>query len=776
MYDFTSLSDFDFEFLTRDLLQKELGITLESFTSGRDKGIDLRYSGDADGDLIVQCKHFANSKYANLKSKLKTKELDKINKLNPTQYLLVTSLGLTPANKQELFNLLTPYCQSVADIYGREDLNNLLTKFPEVEQTHFKLWLTSSAVLKKILNSGIFNQTSFETEHISKKLKLYVQNKSYAEAVKILESDHYCIVAGVPGIGKTTLAEVLLVHYINLEFEPVVVGGDISDAFQLYNTGKKQVFIYDDFLGQTSFEEKFHKNEEQKLLRFIDIVGNSKNARFILTTREYILNQAKFAYEKLNRSQIDVNKCVISLDKYTIYDKARILYNHLYFSSLPDAYKQSLIKNQNYRKIIEHENYSPRIIEWITVINNELKINSADYFEYFINALNNPANLWEHAYDHQLSNAAQHLILLLGIMPNEVLLDDLETAFNSYYQSSARQRNFQIKKNDFRNALKESESNFIHTEKKSDHIVIRFHNPSIRDFIEHRLGSDKQSLREFCSCAVFYDQIVKIWNLSSRKLKSSDGSLKNNKNLFINEPDEFITRVQDTFSQKGCEIKTFVGPAGRIFIQEMFSIENRLMFAIKIAEKIFNKDYKSAENFLEPFFVLLRKRLVNLKGRKEDLISLLFQTKKSQFGKTFLDDTLLDNAKKIFSDDFYSTDDFKHFLNFKQEFEDLVTSADFEAVKEEFVDFAVSEIKLFFEDSKPESEVAEWWIDELDNLNYEFDFEINDEIQKLKNFVVDTADTTDDVDELLKTPEPVDMNNTFSDKDIDNMFDSLLDK
>jgi len=39
-YDFTSLSPAEFEKLTRDLLQKELKIHLESFKAGKDKGID----------------------------------------------------------------------------------------------------------------------------------------------------------------------------------------------------------------------------------------------------------------------------------------------------------------------------------------------------------------------------------------------------------------------------------------------------------------------------------------------------------------------------------------------------------------------------------------------------------------------------------------------------------------------------------------------------------------------------------------------------------------
>jgi hypothetical protein len=55
MYDFTSLSVIDFEFLRRDLLQKELNITLESFTSGRGDGINLSNSNDSGRALYIQC-------------------------------------------------------------------------------------------------------------------------------------------------------------------------------------------------------------------------------------------------------------------------------------------------------------------------------------------------------------------------------------------------------------------------------------------------------------------------------------------------------------------------------------------------------------------------------------------------------------------------------------------------------------------------------------------------------------------------------------------------
>ena len=71
-YDFSNLSTFDFEKLTRDVLQKYYGINLESFTTGRDGGIDLRYSKEKNNDLIVQCKSYNN--YNSLKSNLKKVE------------------------------------------------------------------------------------------------------------------------------------------------------------------------------------------------------------------------------------------------------------------------------------------------------------------------------------------------------------------------------------------------------------------------------------------------------------------------------------------------------------------------------------------------------------------------------------------------------------------------------------------------------------------------------------------------------------------------------
>ncbi len=57
-YNFLNLSPTEFEELSRDLIQKHLDLHLESFTSGRDLGIDLRHSFTPKSKLIVQCKRY----------------------------------------------------------------------------------------------------------------------------------------------------------------------------------------------------------------------------------------------------------------------------------------------------------------------------------------------------------------------------------------------------------------------------------------------------------------------------------------------------------------------------------------------------------------------------------------------------------------------------------------------------------------------------------------------------------------------------------------------
>lgn len=524
-YDFLNLSPFDFEELTRDLLQKHFNIYFESFTTGRDKGIDLRYSLGRVNNIIIQCKRYNNFK--SLKSGLK-KEIKKVKALNPQKYVLSTTAGLTPSNKDEIIEIFDGYIKNPSDILGRDDLNNLLNQYSEIEKKHFKLWLSNVSILQSLINNDVINRSDFEEEKISREINIYVQNNSFNDAVDILNIHNYVIISGIPGIGKTILARILIFNYLRKDFELVAVSSDINEADSLYIKGKKQIFYYDDFLGRNFLEDRLKKNEDQRLFKFIERIKNNPNKKLLMTTREYILNQAILKYEIFANSNLEVAKCIVDLEKYTKLIRAKILYNHLFYSNLPVGYIQALLVNNNYLKIINHTNYNPRIIQIMTDVSRIGHVSEIEFFGFFTNSLDNPINIWEHSFTNQISLASNYLLFALLISGDPIYEENLENAFWELYSNESRKFNFEIKREDYHNSLKELENTFITIEKDqsgkklrivrkhSPKILIQFQNPSIRDFLLTKVRNNKKLILSLLKNAIYFNQLFDTFTINPK--------------------------------------------------------------------------------------------------------------------------------------------------------------------------------------------------------------------------------------------------------------------
>lgn len=475
MYDFRTLSPIDFELLVRDLLQAGLGITMESFGPGKDGGIDFRFAM-ASQDVVVQAKHYVEGGSRSL-LRAALKEDSKVLKLAPSRYIFVTSLSLTPELKRKVIQAMPSTPVRAEDVIGREDLNNFLGLHPHVLRQHFKLWLTSTVVLERILHSAVYNRTDAELDRIRQLVPKFVHNASVTEAESILEDRGALIIAGEPGVGKTTLGRMLLWLHMEQNWKVFVVD-DLQEAMAVSTAGEKRLIFLDDFLGQISLTNELLGKVDQRLPVFLDRLRNNKDLRFILTTRLYLLNQAQIQSDKLSSPRVAASEMILNVGVYTRIIKAKVVFNHIYFSDLVDEEKAKLLDGDFFLKMIDHRNFSPRLIELLT---------SADYYSVddesiqatVLRVLDNPSELWERPYRSHLSADARCLLWAIFFTGLYIGRDLCLQLFKQIVANAGQQIASADSVSRFRTGLKELSGSFVEVGDKE----ISFANPGIRDFL-----------------------------------------------------------------------------------------------------------------------------------------------------------------------------------------------------------------------------------------------------------------------------------------------------
>lgn len=512
-YDFHQLSPHDFENMARDLLQVDLELTLESFKTGKDGGVDFSYA-QSGSNIVVQCKHYVRTGLAGLLRDLK-KESVKVRKLKPQRYVLITSVPLSPANKDAIIKIIGADILNTSDVLGQDDLNNLLTKHPEIEGRHYKLWLASRAVLDRVLNNSVITQSEFKVRSVYKDIPRYVQTDAFPRALEILNRDRVVIIAGSPGVGKTTLANLLLYAHLENGYQAVVIQRDIQEGQSLFQEGMPQIFYYDDFLGATFRGDSglaLNHNEDRILIDFIAMVRSSPKARLVLTTREHILNQSLEKSERMRHSEIGDHKVILQISDYTFGQRAAILYNHLYFSELPAEYQDELLREEFYFQIIKHYKYNPRLIEWLSTYRRVRNVAVADYKDFILHLLQDSSEIWRHAYENEISNAGRSLLLAVFTLNGRTSVPTLEKAFSALHAVRAERYAFQRRPEDFKVAIRELTGAFI---KLTSTNVVEVLDPSVLDLLNSVIRDTTDNAIDLIRGATRFDQIERIWSFAN---------------------------------------------------------------------------------------------------------------------------------------------------------------------------------------------------------------------------------------------------------------------
>jgi hypothetical protein len=522
MIDLENLSPIDFEDLSLDLVKAHTGNRFEAFSSGRDRGIDGRFA-TSGGNTIMQAKHYFKSSFPSLLSTMR-KEATKVKKLNPVRYILVTSQSLTPDKKDDLLDALKGIPIKTNDILGREDIKGLLRSHPDIHKAHIKLWLSSTAVLDHVLNSGLKAFTKITRDEILSELRVYVKNPSFDDAIRRLETHNVLIITGPPGVGKTTLARILSYQYLKKDWHFYAIRS-LNEGFAKVDDGKPTLFFFDDFLGIIELDRQALNQNGSELALFIKRIQKSKNARFVLTSRAHIFKEASLVSDRISDSHVQMSKFVLSLDQYTRRIRAQILLNHLAASDLTELHFSELLKGDWIKRIVDHENYSPRAVSMVTS-NRVNQVIPRDFPSDILEALDSPDRIWEKPY-RTLSSQCRNLLLALFFSNDRgETITNLRVNFVGLHMILCQKYNHSFGPNDFEDGLETLESGFISISGDT----VQFVNPAVRDFMKMDLNTS-EPLLHLPAAAKRADWAQRLWKHGTNVLSHRD--LRRFSELFI---------------------------------------------------------------------------------------------------------------------------------------------------------------------------------------------------------------------------------------------------
>lgn len=507
-YDFNNLDDYEFEVLCRDLfneeqrlitrtnngLQQKKILNFKSFKRGKDSGIDLHYK-DLEDEVVGQIK-LSRGKFSDLYASLRRKiggktETEKVRAINPSKYIFMTSVPLSLENKKKIIELFDPYIISINDIYGREDLNNLIASFEHVERRHLKLYLNNPLVLDRLLNSATFKRSLFSISQIQEDIKYFVQTDNFINSITLLERNRLLMIKGLPGVGKTTLAKMISIYFAEKGYTFIEIMDLDNELERLIANEEKLVLYYDDFLGSNSLTIKEALRHESRLSNLLKRIIKSSDKFLILTTRINILANAQDNSEKLSQMFSSISNYEIDAAAFNYNEKKQILNKHIEKNELVHEIKDELV-----HEIINHKNFNPRLIEFMmSQIKFEENIDTKDFI---VQSLNYPSEIWNFAYQKQINYNCKIYLNHLFLFGDYCEAKEFESSFKNRIKHEIRTNNYTANYNEFKECTSLMDNSFIKI--NNSHInltksTIEFINPSFIDFLIQEIIKNKDFIR-----------------------------------------------------------------------------------------------------------------------------------------------------------------------------------------------------------------------------------------------------------------------------------------
>ena len=510
LHNYHSLTPIDFEVLAADILSAVHSVHFERYGEGPDGGVDCKYVTSEDQVWIGQAK-----RYKDVRSLLRQMPQEHQKMLQqsqtPTRYFLITACSLSPENKVAIQRAMQPFVLSTGDIYGAEDLDALLEKYPSVYRKHHRLWLHGVEQLNQYLQHAHYIRAEDTYERIINESKYYVEHSADQKICQQLVEQHSCLVVGNPGIGKSiTAGQIALRHLLATPNSELIWLDDrnFEQVLQLIRADTPQIIVMDDFLGATFLHDDgvlAFQRDWQTLL--CTVQRRKGRLKILFTTRNYILEQALMQIDDGQLLILELCQRAVHIEHNNARFRIELVYSLLSKANLNVEQTAQLVVEKLYWPLIQSNVFSPRLIQMLC---SSLADTPATQLAASIKVgLEGQHHLWQRVFQ-RLSTEAQSLLYLCAIAGTYANINELKRAFYTLY---SQVQNRIAPFNGFDSALIELEPTFIKTEQHLDEIWLNVINPSLIDFLHRNITDNSPLINALINSLEHFD-----WGLDHFKL------------------------------------------------------------------------------------------------------------------------------------------------------------------------------------------------------------------------------------------------------------------
>lgn len=389
-YQYSELSSHEFEALaTRVFCRMRNSERFQLFQVGPDRGIDgvvtLKTVDGSKKRVMLQAKN-----HRQYKSSAVLPDLEKFKPNEFDEYVLAhaTSLSENAVKSieqrfQELYGdvpITVLGQQTIEQVLKERENKGIVESFP-------KLFLNSLTDLDHIIHRDMWEYSQNKISTLESESEKLVETQASHEIAQRLIEEKVCVVAGPAGIGKTVSTFLAAQRIIEtekaqglVEYSQICFIRDIRDMYKVSRRQNGVIFIFDDFLGDTTLNSQIPNGNFRQFVDAVEKILLSKNDRLVYISRDYILKDLQNAredekdgalFDRIHPISLEDRQSRLEVFAALTSQRIREL-REISPEYVTDSFKTAMIDKREYEELLTLEFFNPRAL--YTALGNEERL------------------------------------------------------------------------------------------------------------------------------------------------------------------------------------------------------------------------------------------------------------------------------------------------------------------------------------------------------------------------------------------------------------------